>query len=423
MLDVARIKKDFPIFSARNLVYLDNAATTQKPSQVIDAVTDYYRKSYSNVHRGVYTLSEEATELYEHSRENISRFLGKGNDQSLVFVRNTTEAINLLSYSLGHDLRAGDEILLTQMEHHSNIVPWQFLQEKGVKLHFARITDGGVLDIDDLYSRINRKTKVISLCHVSNVLGTINPVREICSYGRERGITTVIDGAQSVPHMPVDIDSIGCDFYAFSGHKMLAPSGIGGLIGNNDILEKMHPFMGGGEMISSVSFESSEYAEVPLKFEAGTPNAEGAIGLSAAVDYLKGLGMEEVRQHEKDLITYVLRLEREREIDGLKSFGPSDPEIRGGVYTFNLGDIPAFDIDRMMKSKDLNIGMAVHPHDLAAELDGRNIAIRSGHHCAMPLMSILDQAATARASFYIYNDRGDVETLMNELEKIAGGKH
>ncbi len=423
MFDASRVKQNFPIFSVNKLIYLDNAATTQKPNQVIDAVSDYYRTSYSNVHRGVYRISEEATEAYEKSRENIASFVGRKEPESMVFVRNTTEALNLLSYSLSHDLKAGDEILLTQMEHHSNIVPWQFLVEKGVKLRYASITEDGRLDLDDFYSKVSGKTRIISLCHVSNVLGTINPVREVCNYARDRNIISIVDGAQSVPHMPVDVDSIGSDFYAFSGHKMLGPSGIGGLIGNTDMLGRMHPFMGGGEMISSVSFQESSYAEVPMKFEAGTPNVEGAIGLSAAVDYLRKLGMDQVRKHEREMISYTLKLEEESGPREIISFGPKDPEIRGGVYTFNLGNVPAFNMERMLESRNISIGTSVHPHDLAAELDSMDIAIRSGHHCAMPLMGILDQAATARASFYVYNGREDADAFMNALSKVREAMH
>lgn len=421
VIDVQRVKEDFPIFRNRNLVYLDNAATTQKPEKVISAVADYYRNSYSNVHRGVYKISEEATELYENSRRNISEFVGSYSNESLIFLRNTTEALNLLSYSLSHDLKAGDEILLTQMEHHSNIVPWQFLQEKGVKLRFASIDDDGLLNLDDLYSKMNSRTRIVSLCHVSNVLGTINPVKEICGYARDRDIISVVDGAQSVPHMPVDIKDIGSDFYAFSGHKMLGPSGIGCLAGIPDLLDRMHPFLGGGEMISSVNFTESTYAGIPMKFEAGTPNVEGAVGLSAAVDYLKGIGMPEVRLHEKELMNHVLKLESESGPKELISFGPSDTEKRGGVYTFNMGQVPAFSVDRMLKSRDITLGKSIHPHDLAAELDKRDIAIRTGHHCAMPLMGILDQAATARASFYVYNGKEDANSFMDALIDIGKG--
>lgn len=422
VIDASAIKKDFPIFHGRDLVYLDNAATTQKPESVIDAISDYYRNSYSNVHRGVYRISEEATSLYEHSRENIAAFAGMDDPSGLVFVRNTTEAINLLSYSLGAGLKAGDEILLTQMEHHSNIVPWQFLSGKGVNVQYARTTGDGLLDMDDLYSRINSHTRIISLCHVSNVLGTINPVKEICSYAADKGITTVVDGAQSVPHLPVSFEDTGCDFYAFSGHKMLGPSGIGCLCARKETLDRMQPFMGGGEMISSVSFKGADYAEAPARFEAGTPNVEGAIGLSAAVDYLNGIGMDEVRAHEKEMISYVLKLEEQAQIKGLRSFGPKDPAVRGAVYTFNIGDVPVFDIESAARSRSASIGMSIHPHDLASELDRRNIAIRSGHHCAMPLMGLLKQSATARASFYIYNGRKDAEILMESLEAAAGGE-
>ncbi len=420
MFDPEEVKKDFPLLSRRDVVYLDNAATTQKPKQVIEAVKDYYENHYSNVHRGIYTLSEEATDMYEKARENIARFVGLRDASSLVFVRNTTEALNLLSYSLGTRLESGDEILLTEMEHHSNIVPWQFLQSKGLRIRYAKLTESGLLDVDDLVSKINRRTKILSVCHVSNVLGSINPVKELCSYARDNGIVSIVDGAQAVPHMPVNVDEIGCDFYAFSGHKMLGPSGIGGLAGKPEALDELIPFMGGGEMIRTVTYESSTYADVPLKFEAGTPNVEGAVGLSAAVNYLRRLGMQNVRKHEMDLMQHILNLEDEMSIRNLRSYGPRDVTHRGGVYAFNIGNQPSFSVDDLSEDSAVARG-AIHPHDIAAELNKRGIAVRSGHHCAMPLMGLLGLAATARASFYIYNGKSDVDLFMSALLEISRG--
>lgn len=418
MLDSSRISKDFPIFRSGNLIYLDNAATTQKPESVINAVSDYYTNTYSNVHRGVYKISEEATELYENSRKNISDFVHSQSPESLIFLRNTTEALNLLSYSLSHDLESGDEIILTKMEHHSNIVPWQFLEEKGIKIRYAAIDSEGNLDTDDLYSMVNSKTRIISLCHISNVLGAINPVKEICGYAGDHNIISIVDGAQSVPHMPVNIKDIGADFYAFSGHKMLGPSGIGCLAGDPEMLRKMHPFMGGGEMIGSVSFKGSTYADIPAKFEAGTPNVEGAIGLSAAVDYLRKTGIDNVRAHEVEIMKHLFKIEEESAPEELISFGPRDTERRGGVYTFNLGNVRAFNLETSLGDISGKGTRSVHPHDLAAELDKKNIAVRSGHHCSMPLMGELKQAATARASFYIYNGINHADILMEALKQI-----
>ena len=333
MLSPEEIKKNFPIFerqiSNRRMVYLDSAATTQKPRQVVDAIVDYYYSCNSNVHRGIYRISDEATELYDRSRENVASFIGAGDSSELVFLRNTTEALNLLSYTLGKNLHRDDEILLTVMEHHSNLVPWQFLQEKGIKLKFADIDDEGKLDMDDFQAKISPSTRIVSVTHVSNLLGTINNVKELGKIAHENDALFIVDGAQSAPHMKVDVKDIDCDFFAFSGHKMLAPTGIGGLYGKRDLLEKMDPFMGGGEMINTVSLEKSTWAEVPLKFEAGTPNIEGAIGFSAAVDFLRNIGMDNVREHEKYLIGYTLKKEEESGIEGLKSYGPRNPDIRG----------------------------------------------------------------------------------------------
>ncbi len=422
MKSVELIKQDFPIlgrtFNGHGMVYLDNAATTQKPLAVIEAISDYYENYNSNVHRGVYRLSEESTDRYEKSRENIASFVSS-ETAGLVFVRNATEALNLLAYSLGHRLKRGDIILLSEMEHHSNIVPWQFLMEKGVKLDYVKMTSDYTLDRDDYANKLKKKPKIVSITQASNVLGTINPVKEMATEAHEAGSTFIVDGAQSVPHMPVDFHAIGCDFLVFSGHKMLGPMGIGCLAGNPESLESMDPFLGGGDMIREVQYERATWNDVPYKFEAGTPNVAGAIGLSAAANYLRDLGMEEVRGHEKTLMKKTLDLSRD--VEDLVSFGPLDPEMRGGVFSFNIGNLPFFKLNDKLEENDVVISGTVHPHDLAASLDSFGIMIRSGHHCAMPLMGRLDVAATSRASYYVYNSLEDVKNLfahLNEARKV-----
>lgn len=416
-MDVNKIREDFPILkrkiNGKRAVYLDSTATSQKPRAVINAIVNYYENFNANVHRGIYRLSEEATDLYEKSRENIGRFIGARSD-SIVFVRNTTEALNLISYSYGRFLNEGDEILTTIMEHHSNIVPWQFLGRKGVKLVFTDINEDGTLNIDDFINKIGKRTKIVTVTHVSNVLGTINDVRELSKIAHDHGAIFIVDGAQSVPHMPVDVEKIGADFLAFSGHKMLGPMGIGVLYGKRDLLESMDPFMGGGEMISEVHTYGSTWADVPLKFEAGTPNVEGAVGLSAAVDYLRSIGMEEVRNHEKGLVSY--SLERLGEINEINIYGPRDPEKRGGVISFNFRNIRSERISEHLRKE----GIMIHPHDVATILDMDSVMVRSGHHCAQPLMERLNIPASSRASFYIYNDRDDVDTLFDALKKVRG---
>lgn len=413
-----QIKEDFPIFHnlGENFTYLDSAATSQKPLSVINSVSDFYTKHNSNIRRGIYMLSEESTNLYEKSRENISRFIGSTDPRQIVFVRNTTEALNLLAYSLGRNMKSGEEILLTIMEHHSNIVPWQFLQEKGIRIRYADIGEDGVLDMESLSSMISRKTRIVSVTHVSNVLGTINPVAEIGKIAHDNGSIFIVDGAQSVPHMPVDVDRIGCDFMAFSGHKMLGPTGIGCLYGRLDLLEEMHPFMGGGEMIREVYKDHSTWADVPEKFEAGTPDISGAIGLSAAVDYLRNLGMENVMNHGKELIRLTLSLEEELHIPGLISYGPRDLNVRGPVYAFNIGNIHPMSVGDSLADHGIGIGTVVHPHDVASTLDMDGVAVRSGHHCAMPLTHRLNAVATSRASYYVYNNAEDVRRLFQSLE-------
>lgn len=418
MIDVKRIRNDFPIFErtfkGKRMVYLDSTATTQKPIQVIEAISEYYKKYNANVHRGIYGLSEEATDLYEKSRENISKFINSKHPESIVFVRNTTEALNLLSYSIGKKLKKGDEIITTLMEHHSNIVPWQFLQEKGVILKYIDINEDGTLKVDQLQETLTKNTKIVTITHASNVLGTINDVKKIAEIVHENGSIFIVDGAQSVPHMPVDVQSIDCDFLAFSGHKMLGPMGIGVLYGKLDLLNDMDPFMGGGEMINEVHITGSTWAEVPLKFEAGTPNVEGAVGLSAAINYLKTIGMENIRDHEKYLVKYAL--EKIGELDDLIVYGPKNPEIRGGVISFNFKNIKN---ERVAKAL-MDEGIMIHPHDVATILDLDAVMVRSGHHCAQPLMDRLGVPATSRASFYIYNDKDDIESLISALKKVRG---
>ncbi|MEM3198907.1 MAG: cysteine desulfurase [Thermoplasmata archaeon] len=415
-MDVKKIREDFPILKrnirGKRAVYLDSTATSQKPKIVIDAIVNYYENYNANVHRGIYSLSEEATELYEKSRKKVGGFIGAKED-SIVFVRNTTEALNLIAYSYGNKfLKEGDEILTTIMEHHSNIVPWQFLKKKGIKLIFSDINQDGTLNMDDLLSKVNKKTKIVTVTHVSNVLGTINDVNEIGKIAHDNGSIFIVDGAQSVPHMPVNVEKIDADFLAFSGHKMLGPMGIGVLFGKKELLDSMDPFMGGGEMIKEVHTYGSTWADVPLKFEAGTPNVEGAVGLGAAIDYLNSIGMENVREHEKELVSYSLK--KFEDFDDLIIYGPKDPEKRGGVISFNFKNIKSRQISEILK----NEGIMIHPHDVATILDMSSVMVRSGHHCAQPLMERLSIPATSRASFYIYNDRDDIDALYNALQNV-----
>jgi cysteine desulfurase/selenocysteine lyase len=400
-LNVTKIRADFPILKrkigGKPLVYLDSAATSQKPEVVINAIDRYYREYNANVHRGVHRLNEEATIAFEQSREEFARFIGAKTSKEIVFVRNATEALNLVVLSWARaNLKSGDRILLTELEHHSNIVPWQMLANaKGLKLDYVKICDDGVLDCESFERLIKESPRVLSLAHVSNALGTINPVREMAREAHKVGATVVVDAAQSVPHMPVDVSDLECDFLAASGHKMLAPTGIGVLYGREDLLERMEPVMGGGEMIKEVHLQDARWNDLPWKFEAGTPNIEGAIGLRAAVDYLSKLGMQNVREHEKDITRYAL--ERLADVKGLVLYGTREIEKRGAAISFNLGDI--------------------HAHDLATVLDTQGIAIRSGHHCAQPLMERLKVPATSRASFYIYNTKREVDILVRALEK------
>jgi cysteine desulfurase/selenocysteine lyase len=396
---LAEVRADFPILRRERdgvpIAYLDSAATSQKPESVIAAIDSYYRHSNANVHRGVYELSQEATDLFEGARERVAAFVG-GETDTTIFTRNATEAINLVAYAWGREhVGAGDEVLITHMEHHSNIVPWQLLcQERGAKLRYLGVSEDGQLSLDELDAVLaSGRVKLVAVAHVSNVLGTINPVTEIAARARAAGATSLIDGSQAAPQMPIDLGEIGADFYAWTGHKALGPTGIGVLHGRREILESMRPFLGGGDMIASVGFDSSTWNDLPWKFEAGTsPIAEG-IGLGAAIDYLSAIGMEAVRAHERDLIAYTL--ERLEEIDGVHAFGPVDPDLRGGVVSFEL--------------------KGIHPHDLAEICDREHVCIRAGHHCAQPLMREMGVPATARASFHVYNSRQDVDKLVDAL--------
>ena len=389
------IKKDFPIFKNSDLVYLDNAATTHKPQSVLDAVDRLYKEANANVHRALYSLGSESTERFENSRTKVADFINSNSANEIIFTSGTTEAINLLARSLGDTLKTGDEILISEMEHHSNIVPWQLAAERtGASLNYIPITETGELDLSDpdLYFRPN--TKIVSLTHISNVLGTINPVKKLAEIAHDMGAIFIVDGAQGVPHFQVNVQDIGCDFYAFSGHKMLGPTGIGVLWGKTELLDKIEPFMGGGEMIETVTMESSTWNEIPYKFEAGTPNFAQAVGLGAAVDYLKTIGMSTIVEHENTLTAYALN--KINQIEGIRIHGSADE--RAGVISFNVDGI--------------------HPHDLAQFLNEDNIAIRVGHHCAQPLLSTLGETATARLSFYIYNDESDVDKFYNSLTNI-----
>ncbi|MGC8585193.1 MAG: aminotransferase class V-fold PLP-dependent enzyme [Thermoplasmata archaeon] len=414
-MDVKKIREDFPIFrkmiNGKRIVYLDSTATTQKPYQVIEKIKEFYENYNANVHRGIYSLSEYSTELYEKSRENVAGFIN-AHPEEIVFVRNTTEGLNLLSYSfLWNFLKPGDKILISMMEHHSNFIPWVRLKHFNIDVDFINITEEGYLDLEDLKNKLDKRTKIVSLSHVSNVLGTINDVNEISKIVHDNNSIFVVDGAQSVPHTPVDVKKIDCDFIAFSGHKMLGPMGIGVLYGKYDILKEMAPFLSGGEMIKEVHIDNIIYEDPPLKFEAGTPNVEGSLGLSAAIDYLKNIGMENVRDHEKRLTDYALK--KMDEFDDIVIYGPKNVEKRGGVISFNFNNG-----NRYIEKELIKNDIFVHPHDVASILDTENVMVRSGHHCAEPLMDFYRIPATTRASFYIYNDEEDVDILMDGIKKV-----
>jgi len=396
---LSSLRSLFPVLErqvhGKPLVYLDNAATTQKPLAVIESLDNYYRHYNSNIHRGVHTLSEEATTAYEEARKRIARFINAASDKQTIFTRNATEAINVVAHSWGRaNLGPGDEVLITEMEHHSNIVPWQILQEQlGFTLRYVPITEGGMLDLSELEMLLNERTKLFAFVHVSNALGTINPAAELIQATHAVGALALIDASQSVPHMPVDVQALDADFLVFSGHKMCGPTGIGVLYGKRELLEAMPPFMGGGDMIREVKMSGSRWNTLPYKFEAGTPAIAEGIGLGAAVDFLQEVGLDWVWQHEHALTSYAY--ERLAQVEGLRIIGPG-PEQRGGLVAFTLGDI--------------------HPHDLSAVLDGDGIAIRAGHHCAQPIHDRLGIVASARASFYLYNTFEEVDKLVVGLE-------
>lgn len=402
VLDPVRIRADFPILHqnvhGHPLVYLDNAASTQRPTAVLDAMRYYYEHDHANVHRGIHELSRRATDAYEEARAKVARWINAPDAAELIWTRGTTEGINLVADGWGYsNLNEGDEIILSILEHHSNLIPWQMLAKRtGAKLRFVDVDEEGRLRMDEFEALLGEKTKVVSLGHVSNSIGTINPIQEIAAKARAAGALMVVDGAQGAPHLPVDVQALGCDFYAFSAHKMCGPTGIGALWGRRELLEAMDPYQGGGEMISVVELETSTWAELPHKFEAGTPNIAGAIGFGAAVDYLEEIGRDAIRAHEVDLVGYAL--EKMAEIPWIRVFGPPSPEERSGVVAFEVE--------------------GAHPHDVATILDAHGVAIRAGHHCTQPLMRRLGVPATNRASFYIYNTRAEVDVMVRALHAV-----
>jgi cysteine desulfurase / selenocysteine lyase len=401
MLDAARIRADFPLLQrqekGRRLVYLDNAATTQKPEAVLDAISQYYRATNANVHRGAYGLAIRATEAYEAARAKMAAFVNAWAPEGVVFTRGTTEAINLVAASYGRaSVRAGDLVVVTAMEHHSNLVPWQILcEEKGATLRMVEITEDGRIDLSDFGTALERRPKVVAFPYVSNSLGTVNPAAQLAKLAHAVGAVVVVDGAQSTPHLKVDVQELDCDFYALSGHKMLGPMGSGALVAKPELLDAMPPYHGGGEMISRVWDDRSTYNRIPHKFEAGTPNVEGAVGLAAAIDYLEHVGRERIAEHEQALAK--VAIEKLTQIDGVTVYGPRGH--RAGVVSFTYGDI--------------------HPHDIATILDQDGVCIRAGHHCTQPLMRRLNVTATARASFYLYNDVDDIDALASSVVKAG----
>ena len=399
-LNVDTVRPDFPILArevnGKPLIYLDSAATSQKPASVIDSMDDYYRRYNANPHRGVYALSEEATAAYESARRRVAGFINAASPKEVIFTRNTTEAINLVRYSWGRvNVKSGDRILLTEMEHHSNLVPWQLLaQEVGARLEFLCIDDDGLLQLAQLERKLDG-IRLLAITHQSNTLGTINPIKAIAAAAHQAGAMVLVDGAQAVPHMAVDVQDLGVDFYAFSGHKMCGPTGIGVLWARRSLLDAMPPFLGGGDMIKRVKLTEASWNDLPWKFEAGTPSVAEGIGLGAAVDYLGQFGMDNVRRHERTLVDYAM--EKLQEVPGIAVYGPRDPELHGGAISFTLPNI--------------------HPHDLATLIDREGIAVRAGHHCTQPLMDRLGVAATTRASFYIYNRTEEVDQLVTGIHK------
>lgn len=392
------IRKDFPILQrkihGKPLVYFDNAATSQKPKQVIDAITNYYQNHNANVHRSIHQLGEEATSEYEGAREKVADFINAPLSENVIFTKNSTEGLNLLAYSLTANLKKGDEIVISQLEHHSNFVPWQQLaKQKGLKLKFIKINKNIELDEESIKKNITKKTKIVSVNHISNAIGTINDVEKITKIAHENNALMIVDGSQSVPHMPVDVKKIDSDFYVFTGHKMLGPTGIGVLYGKKEMLENMQPFLYGGEMISEVKFDDTTFNKLPWKFEAGTPNIAEAIGLGAAIDYLKKIGMEKINEHDSALTQYAL--EKLKKIKDVTVYGPKE---RCAILSFNV--------------------KGVHAHDVSQILDSEGVAIRAGHHCCMPLMSVLGIGSTARASFYLYNTEEEVDVFIKAIHKV-----
>ena len=396
-LNVEKIRADFPIFQNNpDLIFLDNASTTQKPQKVIDTLTHYYENYNSNIHRGIYTIAEKATAAYEETRDKVAAFIGTEDRQSIVFTRGTTESINLVASSWGQNLKPGDEVLITEMEHHSNIIPWQLICEKtGASLKYIPISEDGMLDLSNPQKYFREKTKIVCVIHQSNVFGTINPIAEIVKMAHDVGALVLVDSAQSVPHHSVDVSKLDCDFFAFSGHKMMGPTGVGVLYARQEILKEMNPFMGGGEMIREVSMEKSTWNDIPWKFEAGTPNIAQVIGLGAAIDYLNEIGLQSIADYEKKLLGY--GQEKLQNIPGLSIYGTS--KNKGAVISFNITNI--------------------HPHDVAHILDTSGIAIRAGHHCAQPIMKRLSVPATNRASFYFYNTFEEIDSLIEGLTKTV----
>ena len=393
----SKVKSDFPIFNNSDLIYLDNASTSQKPQAVLDTINSVYTKSNANVHRALYSLGTEATEKYEDSRKKIANFIGAHSEKEIIFTSGATESLNLLAYSLSSDLGPEDEILISEMEHHSNIIPWQQLAKRtGAKIQYIPISVDGELDLSEENNLFNSNTKIVSITHVSNVLGTINPIKKISSMAHQYGAVLIIDGAQGAAHKKINVKDLGCDFYAFSGHKMLGPTGSGVLWGKLNLLDHMEPFMSGGEMIDKVTMTSATWNEVPYKFEAGTPNFIQAIGLGAAVEYLESIGMDQITDHEKELTSYALN--KLQTINNIKIHCSGNNRI--GVVSFNIENI--------------------HPHDLAQFLNEYNIALRVGHHCAQPLLSKLNETSTARLSTYLYNDEQDIDKLCSALQEIIG---
>ena len=401
----SELRNDFPILSRKiydkyPLVYLDNAATTQKPRQVVEAMTEEYYNVNANVHRGVHFLSQQATDLHEAARETVRRFLGARSASEIIFTRGTTESINLVASCFGQAMmREGDEVLVTEMEHHSNIVSWQLLQQRqGIRIRVLPITDEGELILDNLDSYFNDRTRIVSLTHVSNVLGTVNPVKEVIRVAHAHGVPVLVDGAQSTPHFPVDVRDLDCDFFAFSGHKIYGPTGIGVLYGKEEWLERIPPYMGGGEMIKTVSFEKTTFNDLPYKFEAGTPDYVASTGLARALDYVSTVGFDAIEAHEKDLTAYAM--ERMLEIPEMKIYGPRDVARHDAVISFQVGDI--------------------HHLDMGTLLDRLGIAVRTGHHCAEPLMRRLGIEGTCRASFALYNTRAEVDSLVAAIRRVQG---